>query len=416
MAFIRSERKMYATPRFADFPYEEYTSRINRVQELMAENEVDCLVLWNRKNIRYFTGFQTIHWELQSIQSAVCVIPVEGEPVLIVPQLLLGNAEGLTWLKEIRALENPHQPRSQRELPLEVARIVKELGYGNKNVALEMGPLGTMSIPRPLNDIRAFEGALSGANLVDGDKVIWGCRMIKSSLEVERIRKSVAATGAIQSAVVEEYRPGMTDVDVGNIIHQAAARQEGNHLGDDAIGVVAHLVCGLEKEYMADIMAVEGATITKDGYIQTDMLFSYKGYCPDQARIFQVGPVTDEIMKNYELIWENEDRAAEICKPGVTAKDLYDAMYQGIEFPLDMGGHGTGLDCHEPPSIDAWNEMEIQEGMVLSMEPWIFTSYKREGGSGLYGIQDQYVVTADGCYKLEGLPREVIQVSHPIAS
>ncbi|MBW2619036.1 MAG: aminopeptidase P family N-terminal domain-containing protein, partial [Deltaproteobacteria bacterium] len=34
----------------------------------MAENEVDCLVLWNRKNIRYFTGFQTIHWELQSIQ------------------------------------------------------------------------------------------------------------------------------------------------------------------------------------------------------------------------------------------------------------------------------------------------------------------------------------------------------------
>jgi Xaa-Pro aminopeptidase len=412
MSVVKSKREWYPTPIFADFPFEEYMRRRNRVQELMKEKDVDCLVLWNRKNIRYFTGFQTIHWELQSIQSAVCVIPVEGEPVLIVPQLLQGNAEGLTWLKDIRALVNPHQPKNQRELPIIVANIVKELGYGKKNVALEMGPLGTMSIPRPLNDIRAFEHALSGANFVNGDEVIWGCRMIKSTLEVERIKKAVAAVGAIHSAVVEEYRPGMTDVDVGHIIHRAAARQEGHHLGDDAIGCIGHIICGLQKEYMADIMSVEGATITKDGYIQTDILFSYKGYSPDQARILQVGPVTDKVMKCYELIWENEDRAERILKPGVTAKELFEAMYKGIEHPLDMGGHGTGLDCHEPPSIDAWNEMEIKEGMVLSMEPWIFTSFKRDGGSGLFGVQDQYVVTADGCYKLEGLPREVIQVSH----
>ena len=415
MSLLKSKREWYPTPPFADFPYEEHMRRRNRAQSLMKEKGVDCLVLWNRKNIRYFTGFQTIHWELQSIQSGVYVIPADGEPVIVVPQLLQGNAEGLTWVKDIRSLVNPHQPTNQRALPVLVADIVKELGYGNKNVGLEMGPLGTMSIPRPLNDIRAFENALPEANFVDGDEVIWGCRMIKSPLEVERIKKAVDAVGAIHMAVVEEFRPGMTDYDVNHIIHLAAAQQEGHHLGDDVIGCSGHIICGLKKEYMADIMGVEGAPITKDGYIQTDFMFAYKGYMPDQARIFQVGPVTDEVMKCYELIWENEDRAEKILKPGVTAKELFEAMYEGIEHPLDMGGHGTGLDCHEPPSIDAWNEMKIEEGMVLSMEPWIFTSFKREGGSGLFGVQDQYVVTADGSYKLEGLPRDVIQVSHPYA-
>jgi Xaa-Pro dipeptidase len=79
-----------------------------------------------------------------------------------------------------------------------------------------------------------------------------------------------------------------------------------------------------------------------------------------------------------------------------------------------MGGHGTGLDIHEPPSIDAWNEMEIQEGMVLSIEPWVYESLKVEGGTGKYGIQNQFEVTRDGCRKINGLRRDIIQVSHPI--
>lgn len=418
MALIKTKGyKFFKLPAYPDVPYNEYRSRIEKGQRLMGENGIDCLVLWERQNIRYYFGFQSTHWLMLSLQSAVGLIPVKGEPVLIVPDFFIGTAEQLCWVRDILGQENPHQPKSQRELPFEVAGIIKKMGCGNKHVALEMGPLGCMCIPRPLNDIEAFKAALPEAKFVNGDKVIWGCRMIKSPLEVDRIRTSVNANAAVASALVEEFRPGMTELDLSRIAQCRAASLGLSHLGD-SIGLQGSFRAALNKEPMADIGVHEGATIGKGDYIFFDMFYCYKGYMPDNARMFQVGPITDEIKKMYELIWKCEDVAENMLKPGVKAREVWETMYAPVKeagLPvLDMGGHGTGLDSHEPPSIDAWNDIEIDVGMVLSIEPWSYHSLKMHGGSGKFGIQDQFVITADGCEKIDCLRRDIIQVSHPI--
>lgn len=419
MPFKKYDRgyRFIKTPDYPDVPYEEYVSRIKRAQELMEEQNVDCLVLWNRNNVRYYFGFQSIHWLCPSIQCGVGVIPVKGDPILIVPDFFMGTAENLGWTRNILGYVDPHQPKSQRELSIDVANLVKELGYGEKNVGLEKGPLGCMWIPRPLNDIEAFLGALPKANFVDGDGVIWGCRMIKSPLEVDRIAQSVKYTAAVAQALVEDFRPGMTETDLSIIAQTKAASFGVSHLGH-SIGLQGSFRAALNKEICADIGVHEGAFIVKGDYIFYDMFFDYKGYAPDTARMFQVSPVTDDIKKMYELIWKCEDLVEDALRPGVKANELWDIMYEPIKkakLPvLDMGGHGTGLDIHEPPSIDAWNDMEIKEGMVLSIEPWVYEHLKMEGGTGKFGIQDQFVVTKNGCQKLGGFNREVIQVAHPI--
>lgn len=418
MTLIKHDNfKHFKTPKFPDVPYTEYCSRINKVQKLMDEEEVDCLVLWNQKNIRYFFGFQNTHWLIPSIQCAVGIIPVKGEPVLITPDFFIGSAETTCWTRPILGLPNPHQPKAQRELPVYVANVVKELGYGEGNIGLEKGPLGCMYIPRPLNDINAFLEALPKVEFVNGDKVIWGCRMIKSALEVDRINKSVDAIALIQSALVEEYRPGMSETDLSIIVQRKAAELGTSHLGD-SIGLQGSFRASKYKEAMADIGVSEGAPITKEDYIFFDMFYDYKGYSSDNARMFQVSTVTSEMMKMYELIFKCEDIAEENIRPGIKANELYQLMYEPIKkagLPVfDMGGHGNGLDIHEPPSIDAWNEMELKEGMVLSIEPWVYESFRLDGGDGKYGIQDQFEVTKDGCRKMSGLRRDIIQVSHPI--
>lgn len=419
MTLVKKEKfEFYETPKFPDFPDSEWQARINKAQKLMAENEMDCLVLWSRPNIRYFSGFQTTHWTNASIQPAVEIIPADREPVFIVPSLLLGSAEGLSWVRDIRAQENPHQTKSEREFPKEIANVIKELGYGRKNIGLEMGYLGCMWIPRPLNDIEVFKNALPDAKFVDGDKVIWGCRMIKSPLEIERIRKSVEAIGAIESALVEGYEPGMTEVDLAKILHLKAAGLEGAFLGDDSIALRGHLTCSIVKEPMFDIGALEGVTISKGDRISFDMRFWYKGYSGDSARTFEIGPITDRIKEIHELMSECEDRAANILRPGTKPSELHRAVSEPIKaagFPIiEMVGHGVGLDPHEPPVLDDKDDMLIEEGMVLSIEPWIIGDFQMHGGEGVFGIQDQFVVTKKGCYMLEGLRRDIIQVSHPI--
>jgi Xaa-Pro aminopeptidase len=382
----------------------------------MSELGIECLVLWEKENIRYFFGFMTIHWYMKSLQPAVGIILANGDPILIVPSLFKGNAEGLCWVKNIWIQSDPIKGKSQREFPKEVAGVIKEIGCENKRIALEMGPLGCMWIPRPLNDIETFKKTLPNAEFVAGDGVIWGCRMIKSPLEIERIERSIRGISAVELAIVEGYRPEMTEEDLMKIINFARVEQGGNCLGDDAIGA-EHLICSSEKYPFADIKALEGAMINKGDAIQFVSSFYYKGYTPDSTRRWYVGPITKEIMNLFEIIWEAQDDAQAVLRPGVKAREVYGAMFNSItegRVTLPMGievsthrGHGTGLDLHEPPLIDALNDMIIQKGMVLSIEPWL----NQEKGS-YFGIGDTFIVTEKGCEKIEGLRRDIIQVSH----
>lgn len=419
MALRRYEKsyKFCKVPAYPDVPYEEYISRINKARKLMDENNVDCLVLWSQKNIRYFFGYQSTHWLIPSIQCGVAVIPSKGDPVLVVPDFFIGTAENLCWVRNIIGHVDPHQQASQRELSIDIANLIKDMGYGNKNIGIENGDMGYTWIPRSYNDIKSFMDTLPEAAFVAGDKVIWGCRMIKSPLEVDRITKSIEAVTALEAALVAEFRPGMTEVDLSRIVQRKAGELGTSHLGD-SMGVRGSFRAAADKEIMADIGVHEGAAITKGDYIFFDMFYDYKGYAADSGRMFQLEPITDEIKRMYELIWMCEDKVEEVLKPGIKAKELWKTMYDPIEAAglpvLDMGGHGNGLDVHEPPSIDKWCDMEIKEGMVLSIEPWVYESFRINGGTGKYGVQDQFVVTKDGCQKISGLKREIIQVDHPI--
>lgn len=419
MPLVKQEKPTYyEKPKFPDYPSSEWRARINKAQKLMAENEIDCLTLWNRENVYYFSAFQTTHWWLPSIQPAILLLFVDREPLLIVPSLLHGLAEALSWVRDMAILEEAHEAPAQRQLPKDVANLIKDLGYGRKNIGLETGPLGCMWIPRPLCDIDAFRDALPDARFVDGENVYWGCRMIKSPFEIDRIRKSVEGIRIIQATLVEEFRPGMSEIELVKILHRKAAELEGTLIRDNAFGLKGMYICSLEAEAVFDVGALDGVTIGKGDYIIIDNMLTYRSYGADNARTFQVGPITDKIKKNYELMWECQDRGGEILKPGITASDLYNATVEPMKAAglpvLELVGHGVGLINHEPPFLDAHNEIVLQEGMTLSVEPWIVAGFKSQGGDGIFGLQDTFVVTEKGCDKIEGLRRDIIQVSHPI--
>ena len=422
MTLAKLEPKDYVTevPRYPDFPQAEWKRRIDRAKQLMSENEIDAVVVWKRENVRYFFGFQTTHWEIPSIQPAVGIIPLDGEPVLIVPDLVLVNAQVFCWTRNIRYQLYAHQVPQERALPKEVAAAVKEIGCGRKNIALEMGYLGCMWIPRPLNDIEAFKNDLPNARFVDGDKVIWGCRMIKSPLEIDRIRQACAVITRAHSEIINKFRPGMTEMDVAKLIHHVEV-ESGDFRGGDTT-VCSHITCNLEKEGVADILALDDVPITKNDYLQLDLQHKHKGYWADIARDFQIGPLTDKIKRNYELCAEGLDSGAAMIRPGVKVKEIYEAATKpivdaGIK-PLEMAGHGIGMDIHEPPSIDGTNEMLLQEGMTFALEVWVFgdpSMQKRAGGEGTFGFEDEYVCTDKGYEKIEGLNKSIIQVSHPFS-
>ncbi|MEW6443119.1 MAG: Xaa-Pro peptidase family protein [bacterium] len=398
-------------PHLPDVPFSEWKARTERAKRLMREHDIDLLMLWSRQNCRYFAGYTSIHWMVPSIQPMVTLLPADREPVVIVPEFFRPTAEAQCWIRDIRGQLDAHQTNAERDLPREVAELVKELGYGKARIGLEKGALGNMWIPRPLNDIELLLKSLPDARFVDGDKTIWACRMIKSQLEIDRLTRAAAIHRQAFQTVIEAYRPGMTEQDVAKLYLIAAVE----HDADWAIP--GHIMCGDMKEGVYDTAShFDGVVIGRGDYMSLDMPLRYKGYWADMGRFVHVGPTPEDYRKGMEVCWRAFDAAVEAARPGVPAKAVYEAMVRveqdGGLISIEIGGHGIGLDIHEPPALTATEETLLEPGMCLEVEPCgIKGGLKKHGQTGLFQYENLVLITEKGSTPVLGLPRKHLEVS-----
>lgn len=405
---LRRVERDWETPLYADFSRAEFDGRVKRMQALLKENEIDILALWDRKNIRYFTGFYNNLWTATSFQPAVVLIPAEGDPTIIVPDFFQGVAEGFTYVEDIRLIVNPHVTANIRNIPVMVADTIKEIAGPKARVGVEAGHLGSMWIPRPLNDIDRFRAELSEATEVPAGDLIWRVRAIKTPAEVEALKEATRASIETYSELVGEFRPGMTEKDVGLFIRKRLIEK----VNDCEPPLIT---ASSRKIPMYDIPAWdEGIPLTPGDRIIFEPLPAHKGYHGSCCRIFTIGPLSDEVLERAQLVDRVQERAIAAVKPGVSTGRIWEVMNEGMqewsdeEYIFDQGGHSVGLNIHEPPMIaKGEDELIIEEGMVLAVETWtIGAGAGREMGP-VFGVEDYVVVTKDGADVFPGFPKEI---------
>lgn len=402
----RLESRAWETPLYADFPRAEFAGRVQKMQALMAESGIDVLVLWDEKNIRYFTGYHNNLSQAGSFQTATVVIPVDRDPIIIVPDFFCGVAEGYTYIDDIRLIVEPHVTANVRNIPVMVADVVKELGQGQGRVGMEAGSLGGMMIPRPLNDIDRFRAELDGAQFVEAGDVIWKLRAIKSSAEVEALKQATRASIDTYAELAGAFRPGMTEKDVGLFIRQ--------RLLEKVHDCEPPLVTASSRRIpMYDVPAWDdGIPLNPGDRIIFEPLPSHKGYYGSCCRIFTIGPLSDEVQERAELVDRVQERAIAAVKPGITTGRLWDVMNEGFQewsnepYVFDQGGHSVGLRIHEPPMIAKGEDLLVEEGMVLAVETWTIGKGEGRDMGPVFGVEDYVVVTGDGADVFPGFPKE----------
>jgi len=223
-----------------------------------------------------------------------------------------------------------------------------------------------------LREFEAVKGAVPDARFVDAYDIVWGCRVIKSKLEIERIEKaSVMTCNAIKKVFESRIREGMTEVEYAKemaiaFLEEGAEARDGGFL---YVGVMNDPWLGP----MLD-RAPTDRRLKRGDMLTADCGAAYGGYTSDMTRWAVIGEPPEKMKELYHLALQSTISAEKAVRSGIPISDLVKAAndpFKKAGFPMAIAriGHGLGLDVHEPPSLGEDNRDLIQPGMVLTIEP-----------------------------------------------
>jgi Xaa-Pro dipeptidase len=235
--------------------------------------------------------------------------------------------------------------------------------------------------------------ALPQARLEPLDGKIETLRAVKTPAEVQKIRQALALCDLAQEFVRDHAAPGLSEIALWGQLKARLENQAGARLP-----VLADLVGGLRS---AEIGGLPGRYILQTGdAVIADMVVRLDGYWGDNAATHFLGEPPAELAQARRLVSETLERGLAALRPGLRASQLdallRDAIQEGGFSPHPHhSGHGIGASFHEEPRIVAYNELPLEAGMVVALEPGVYLP-----GVGGVRLEQVALVEADGCQVL----------------
>jgi Xaa-Pro dipeptidase len=376
-------------------------AKLRRVRELMAEQELDALVVRAPDNVLYLSNF----WGMKGYDA--CVFPREGEPVLICLEASADDAERSAWTREVRLVRG-YDPADPRPVPARTLEAALAASGAFGKVGLELS-LGTQASDRMVGEPTTYTRAWFDAwpDAVDATPLLAQARALKTSQEVERMQLANDIAAAAMQHVLEQLRPGMTE-------SQAAALWLG-YVHGEGTGWQGKVDLALGFSLVWSGEGIRTFTATGDRPVQADQPTLFEiwvcadGYWCDHTKLVCPGELRADYRELEQQLLEVYGRAVDHCRPGASLAELDRQVRAGIEAmgypgqPTHPIAHGVGARAHEPPYAHQAGGGEVAEGMVLAIEPGCYW----EGGGGLR-VEDNFLITREGAQKLSGFPDGVV--------
>jgi Xaa-Pro aminopeptidase len=381
--------------------------RLDRIKVALKKSEFGALICFDMNNIRYITATHIGTWAMDKLVR-FSLLPQDDEPIL----WDFGSAARhhqiyCPWLGErsragISTLRGATHPGSA--LATDVAKKIKlEL----EKRRLQNEPVGVDVIEMPV----LFALQAEGIKVVDGQQLMHEVRKIKTQDEITLLN---TACMMVDSAYDELYRfmkPGVKE--------------------NECVGVVSKVLYDLGSEHVEGVNAISGERCSPHPHVYTDrvlrpgdpaffdILHSYNGYRTCYYRTFAVGSASAAMVDAYKRCRDYMDAAISIVKPGITTADVVKLWPKAEEFGFAneeaafalQYGHGVGLSIWEKPIFSRLVSLDhpeiIEEGMVFALE----TYWPASDGWSAARLEEEVVVTKDGCEVITRFPSEKLLVA-----
>ena len=349
-----------------------------RADEYMRRCRLDALIATSPTNVTYFTDYHC--WidylfkeymrtpgAASNMGQVYALCPLGGDPALVVKASYAVNAANL-WVKDINTFGDPGFDTSLQPgtVPLRLERLYDAVTTPQEN-STAMDALLSVIKARGLSRSRIgveLEGvpddvqetivnALPGAKILDCTNLIRLVRMVKSSEEIRRLKRS---------AEINELcgLESLSIVESGISVHEIAQyyRSSVADMGAD----FDHFAFGMR----GIGMFTEADYILRDD----DVLFAdfgciYRHYFSDSGTTLALQELPDALMERFTTVRSCIAAGAAAAKVGARASEAHHAMIQALQ---DCGleassphGHGVGLEVRDYPIVVANNGLYIKD-------------------------------------------------------
>lgn len=344
-------------------------------------DDLDALLITSEANVRYLTGFTG--------DSSSLVVMAERAVVLSDGRYRVQLDE------ECPGLEVRIRPVAQL-MPAAIANAVAELSIRR---------LGFEARALCFAEYEELRRALPNVELVPLKDHVEALRAIKDEDEVEAIREAIGFAERAFDMLRTNLQAGQTEKDAADLLE--------NHMRR----------CGASGASFPPIVAVGAraalpharpsarSRIGDDDFVLIDWGATGRPYKSDLTRVLVTGKVTPKFEQVYRTVLEAQERGIAAIRPGVAAGAV-DAEARSVIEEAGFGGffdhglgHGLGLEIHEAPRLRKESDVRLQPGMVITVEPGIYLP-----GWGGIRIEDDVLVTPDGCEVLTHLPKSLDSV------
>jgi Xaa-Pro aminopeptidase len=399
--------------------------RLARLRRALDGSDLGGLLTFDFANIRYMTSTHIGTWAMDKL-IRFALLPRGGDPVvwdfgsaarhhqLFNPWLDYAREPGAREPSEaarrgrsgaragISTLRGAFHPGAgiAEELARKVATVLREHGLAGE-------PLGVDVVEMPVLAALAAEGL----TVVDGQQVFLEARRSKTSDEIALLAQACSMVDAAYEELYAFLRPGVRE--------------------NECVGLVSKVLYDLGSEYVEGVNAISGERCAPHPHVYSDrvvrpgdpaffdILHSHLGYRTCYYRCFAVGSASPAMRDAYTRCREYMDAAIAAVRPGATTADIVSLWPEATEFGFPdeeaafalQYGHGVGLAIWEKPIFSRLVSLQhpepLEEGMVFALE----TYWPAGDGWSAARIEEEVVVTADGCEVITKFPAEELLVA-----
>jgi len=351
---------------------------IAREASAMKAAGLDAIVSCSPENFAYATGFVSPTQALMRWRHAIAVVTADGKAALAVVDM----EESTIRARAGEGVEIAVWREFKFDAMAVLADLMTRHGLAAGRIGLELDYL-------PAADFAELGRLLPQARFAPAQALLARLRRVKTAAEIEILRK---LSRIADRAIAEAYgavAAGSTELDIAAALTTSVYAQGAEYFR-------LMIVATGERSVFPNV-GPTARVLKRHDVCRVEIFPMIGGYHAGVCRTAAIGAPPPEA----ERIWANltacKYALLDAIRPGASSRAIYGlylAKTDELRLPrIAFIGHGIGLHLHEDPYLGPTEDISLQAGMVLGIEPLIY-----ETGFG-FGMQnkDMVLVTERGC-------------------